>query len=305
MAYEEIVTSSRKINGKALDADIALTPSDVGAQPTITANGFLKGDGSGNITADNPLFVVNFSGSGNTRASNKTVKQIYDAYTAGYNVVGFSDNNIIQLIQCLQLPSNLYNIVFNGPDYNVDGDITNYPLQILEAVDAPAANTTFDFIQFAAILNTQKINGQVLDGDISLNATDVNAVGLTGDQTIAGNKTFKGHVVFDKHDDPQQLSELDVSIPSYFNNKVYHNGMVYFGTNAIFKGKADFSDSAVTGLKTAAVGTTTDYSIYIGSTAPAANTAPLIWIDTSTSGVMKYRTSTTSTTWTAVPVAWG
>lgn len=54
-----------------------------------------------------------------------------------------------------------------------------------------------------------------------------------------------------------------------------------------------------------AVGTTTDYSIYIGSTAPAANTTPLIWIDTSSSGVMKYRTSTSSTTWTAVPVAWG
>lgn len=52
------------------------------------------------------------------------------------------------------------------------------------------------------------------------------------------------------------------------------------------------------------VGTTTDYSIYIGSTQPASGTAPLIWIDTTAkTGTFKYRTSTTGT-WTPVPVAW-
>ena len=262
------VPSTRTINGKALTSNISLNAADVGAQPTITANGFLKGNGSGNITTDKPLFIVNFSDSGNTRTSNKTVKQIYDAHTAGYNVVGFSDNNIIQLIQCLQLPSKLYNIVFNGPDYNVDSiQGVNYHLQTLEVVEAQDDNTTFDFWQFTSIPNTQKINGQALDGDITLNASDVNAVGLTGDQTITGMKTFSG--------------------------------------KATFKSTVDFTNATVTGLMTAAVGTTTDYSIYIGSTAPAANTAPLLWIDTSASGVMKYRTSTSSTTWTAVPVAWG
>lgn len=54
-----------------------------------------------------------------------------------------------------------------------------------------------------------------------------------------------------------------------------------------------------------AVGTTTKFSIYIGATAPAANTTPLLWIDTSSSGTFKYRTNTSSTTWTPVPVAWG
>lgn len=53
-----------------------------------------------------------------------------------------------------------------------------------------------------------------------------------------------------------------------------------------------------------AVGTTTKFSIYIGATAPAANTTPLLWIDTSSSGTFKYRTNTSSTTWTPVPVAW-
>ena len=52
-----------------------------------------------------------------------------------------------------------------------------------------------------------------------------------------------------------------------------------------------------------AVGTTTDYSIYIGSTQPASGTAPLVWIDTTAkTGTFKYRTSTTGT-WTPVPVA--
>lgn len=55
---------------------------------------------------------------------------------------------------------------------------------------------------------------------------------------------------------------------------------------------------------TPVVGTTTSYAIYIGPTAPASGTTPLLWIDTTAStGVFKYRTSTTGT-WTIVPVAW-
>ena len=52
------------------------------------------------------------------------------------------------------------------------------------------------------------------------------------------------------------------------------------------------------------VGTTINYAIYIGTTEPASGTTPLLWIDTSSSGTFKYRTSTTEA-WTAVPVAWG
>lgn len=45
------VPTSRTVNNKALSADIALTAADVGAQPTITANGILKGDGNGGVSA--------------------------------------------------------------------------------------------------------------------------------------------------------------------------------------------------------------------------------------------------------------
>lgn len=66
--------------------------------------------------------------------------------------------------------------------------------------------------------------------------------------------------------------------------------------------RADGSWSTID--KTPVIGTTTDYAIYIGSTQPASGTTPLLWIDTTSStGYLKYRTSTTGT-WTTVPVAW-
>jgi hypothetical protein len=40
------VPQTRKINNKALSADVSLTASDVGAQAAITASGILKGNGS-------------------------------------------------------------------------------------------------------------------------------------------------------------------------------------------------------------------------------------------------------------------
>lgn len=67
---------------------VVLSASDVGAQPTITANGFLKGDGFGNITAGKPVFTVNITqatkdGPG---TADKTAAEIIAAYEAGYAV---------------------------------------------------------------------------------------------------------------------------------------------------------------------------------------------------------------------------
>lgn len=45
------VPQTRTINGSPLSSDIELDANDIGAQPTITANGILKGDGAGNVTA--------------------------------------------------------------------------------------------------------------------------------------------------------------------------------------------------------------------------------------------------------------
>lgn len=45
------VPAGRKVNNKPLSSDITLSAADVGAQPTITASGILKGDGAGGVTA--------------------------------------------------------------------------------------------------------------------------------------------------------------------------------------------------------------------------------------------------------------
>ena len=45
------VPSSRTINRKALTSDITLSAADVGAQPKITVEGIVQGDGSGNLSA--------------------------------------------------------------------------------------------------------------------------------------------------------------------------------------------------------------------------------------------------------------
>ena len=93
-------------------------------------------------------------------------------------------------------------------------------------------------------------------------------------------------------------------------------------TGGIMTGNININNKTITNLKTptadteaankkyvddsklSIVGTSTTYPIYIGSSTPASGTAPLLWIDTTSStGVFKYRTSTTGT-WTAVPVAY-
>lgn len=54
---------------------------------------------------------------------------------------------------------------------------------------------------------------------------------------------------------------------------------------------------------TPTVGFTSNNQIYIGSTEPGTSTSALIWIDTSSNGVLKYRTSNTDS-WKIIPVAW-
>lgn len=61
---------------------------DIGAQPKITVNGFLKGDGTGVITADKPVFQVTITEntSDNSYSADKTYSKIIEAYNNGYTV---------------------------------------------------------------------------------------------------------------------------------------------------------------------------------------------------------------------------
>lgn len=65
------------------------------------------------------------------------------------------------------------------------------------------------------------------------------------------------------------------------------------------KGYADSINPTITPT----VGTGTSNQIFIGSSDPGVSSMALIWIDTSSNGTLKYRTSRTDS-WKIVPVAW-
>lgn len=58
-------------------------------QDKITANGFLKGDGSGGVTAESPVYIVPVSVTGDTATitSEDTYADLYEKLTAGYTVM--------------------------------------------------------------------------------------------------------------------------------------------------------------------------------------------------------------------------
>lgn len=223
---------------------VVLSASDVGAQPTITANGFLKGDGSGNITDDKPLFVVNFSGSGNTRTSDKTVKQIYDAYSAGYSVIGYQDVMVLQLIACNNT-AQTYTIGFSA--VNVGQSVMTRTLneQVIWADSAPENYTAFVVTDFVTVPTTRTINSKPLSANITLNAADVNAVGLTGNQTIAGDKTFNGNITFDDADNiGAEVTFIGGTTFQHTSTVVFNGARVFFDEST----EVDFTNATITGL---------------------------------------------------------
>ena len=144
----------------------------------------------------------------------------------------------------------------------------------------------------------QEIQGAVDDGKVSIQ----NAV----NQATTTVENLK-----------KQIDELKKQIPDDVTKAVYKNTINameagskitmdsnYAPSNSYDVATKKYVDEHVPEIDPA-VGTTTRFSIYIGTTAPAAGTTPLLWIDTSSSGTFKYRTDISSTTWTPVPVAWG
>lgn len=186
LGYLDGVTSNiqTQLNGKLSTAPVTsvnsktgaveLSASDVGAQPTITANGFLKGDGSGGITADKPVFVVNFSGDW-TITSDKTAKQIYDAYDAGYNVIGCYNLIFLNLAICSHI-NQTYSIAFSSVNYP-ESFATGALNEVVYVADrVPEDNTAFEIELFDTVPTTRTINTYPLSSDITLNASDVGAL---------------------------------------------------------------------------------------------------------------------------------
>lgn len=109
-----------------------------------------------------------------------------------------------------------------------------------------------------------------------------------------------------------EINDLVATLPSDTTNLMFMNktntmaanGKIIMDSTYSPSNSGDIATKKYVDNKSLVAGTSTNYPIYIGSSAPASGTTPLLWIDTTAStGTFKYRTSTTGT-WTAVPVAW-
>lgn len=116
-----------------------------------------------------------------------------------------------------------------------------------------------------------------------------------------------------KTDTIKQINDVVAELPQDLSSIMFTNKTNTMAANSKITMDNTYSPSAsgdvatkkyVDDSKPSIVGTSTTYPIYIGSSTPASGTAPLLWIDTTSStGTFKYRTSITGT-WKSVPVAW-
>lgn len=160
------------------DTDIATKAKVDAKQDKITANGFLKGDGSGNITADKPVFTVTITpteADSSIGTADKTAAEIFAAYNAGYNVQA----------------------ICKVPDANVPVTLTlstiwdlDYFILILFSVSVYAssdvirgwsvahtnATENWEIIESNMVPTTRTINNKPLSSNITLTANDVNAL---------------------------------------------------------------------------------------------------------------------------------
>lgn len=151
-AVDGKVPNTRKVNNKALSADITLTASDVGALPSTTTYVSSVDGASGAVT---------------TNAVKTTAQSLTDAQKSQARTnIGAGTSS------------------FSG-NYN---DLTNKP-------SIPSKTSEIDndsgYITSAGA-PVQSVNDKT--GAVTLSASDVSAVGLSGNDTIAGTKTFNGAV---------------------------------------------------------------------------------------------------------------
>lgn len=152
-----LVPSNLTINNKPLSSNITLTPSDINAQPKITADGILKGDGTGNITAADETEVelvdlpqeIFWATYGTTTAT-----ELNEAWSAG-KLIKLKHGNIIYDL-CLRISTrfvfycllttinngNLRRVILNIADGTWEEYICGYVCDLIASVSLPAASWT-------------------------------------------------------------------------------------------------------------------------------------------------------------------
>lgn len=162
----------QSVNGKT--GAVKLVASDVGAQSKITANGFLKGDGNGGITADKPALCVEIDeAQDGTITANKTPEEIYAAYSSGYAIYArYANWDFTVLLSSQELYPN--SVTFFGPIIATDDAIYFVAVHGTsngwngQGIVVPLGN--------AVVPTTRTINSKALSDNITLTANDVSAL---------------------------------------------------------------------------------------------------------------------------------
>lgn len=239
------------------DADIATKAKVDAKQDKVLANGILQGDGQGAISAaeTQEVELVTLTkadvGLGNVDNTSDLSKPISTATQTALNgkqatiTGGASTITSSNLTVNRALVSNASGKVavsavtatelgyLDGVTSNIQTQLNNKQAKITASgllkgngsggVTAAVAGT--DYLKTAPVTSVNNKTGAV-----KLVASDVDAVGLTGDQTITGEKTFAGSVNFAKE-------ETSVN----FDGGIQARG-------AAFYNEIDFSNATVTGL---------------------------------------------------------
>lgn len=196
------------------------------------------------VTTEKPVFTVTITpteADSSTGTADKTPGEILAAYNAGYAVQALCkvpDTTMPVTLSLNTIADAQYFIVILF-SVSVYGDVCRgWTIAHVDATE------NWQIAESNMVQDTLTINGHTLDTDITLTAADVNAVGLTGDQTIAGDKTFSGSIAFD---DPDNIgTEVDFLGGVTFRSTSTTN---FLNTRVFFENsEVDFTGSTIKAL---------------------------------------------------------
>lgn len=202
----------------------------------------VKSDANGNITinTDKPTFYVSIEeGQNDTLTVNKTPEEIYAAYTSGYAVYAIYKNQALELLLSLKLA--LPHITEFSGIYGVTESAVGF-ITVSNTGSGWAKQLSSVPIVDKVVPTTRTVNNKALSANITLNAADVNAVGLTGDQIIAGDKIFSDKATFN--------GEVNFSNSTAFNFGTTFGGGIVVNGGSQFTGQQSFNDGMVVGGST-------------------------------------------------------
>ena len=277
---------------------------------------------TGNININNKTITNLKTPTADTEAANK--KYVDDQIAANDHIVNRFTFTATANQSTFTIPfdfedSSALTVYYNGimmketDNYTVSGkDITlvgftaeagDY-LTVMGIEGAAAIDFGQEAANAIAQMNTAKTEAITAINNIKSQAsTEINTVKSQASTEI---NTVKSNAI-------TEINNLVATLPSDTSSIMFLNKTNTMTANGKITMDSTYTPSAngdvatkkyVDDSKPSIVGTSTTYPIYIGSSTPASGTAPLLWIDTTSStGTFKYRTSTTGT-WKTVPVAW-